>query len=317
MATLLNKPLHTMDKDRSNEYTFVDLFAGAGGFSEGMLLAGDQTSRFRLVVASDIHPNAGLTHQHRFRDQLNIPYSFIVEDIRSETFLPQLVNAVQGHTGRTTVDVIVGGPPCQGFAVFGPRREADPRNDLFLFYLKAVQALQPKYFILENVPGMEVMYDGKTVERIHQEVAKLQPTRYGVTGPIRINAVDFGVPQIRERVVFIGYRTDMQLIDHVPATHNGRPITVHEAIDDLAFLNTWEKAESYAVDHPPTSLYQLESRQGRLFSKLGIRRSQTRLINHETARHTPQVIARFAMIEPGQGLDSIPEALWKAHLETS
>ncbi|MBW4631339.1 MAG: DNA cytosine methyltransferase [Iphinoe sp. HA4291-MV1] len=299
------------------KYTFLDLFAGAGGFTEGLLLASHGTSHFKLIAASDVHPNARLTHEHRFCKQLGIDYSFLLEDIRSISFLENLTNIIKKHIGQTTVDVVVGGPPCQGFSVFGKRNEEDSRNDLFLSYLKVIQVLNPKYFVMENVPGLATMYGGKTIQRIHNEVSSLKPVKYSVSGPIQINAADFGVPQLRERILFIGHREDVPPIKHITPSYLDQYITVKEAIGDLAFLRTWETTGSYEMNYPPTCKYQEESRRGRLFLKLGIERTDNELKNHEAAKHTPEVIARFAMIEQGKGLDSIPKALWEAHLHSS
>lgn len=113
-------------------YTFLDLFAGAGGFTEGMLLASQDKSCFKLVAASDIHPNACLTHKNRFSKQLGINYSFLVEDVSSDKFVQNIINCVNNQIGESCIDVIVGSPPCQGFSVFGKRNEEDPRNDLFI-----------------------------------------------------------------------------------------------------------------------------------------------------------------------------------------
>jgi DNA (cytosine-5)-methyltransferase 1 len=190
-------------------YTFLDLFAGAGGFTEGMLLASSDTGCFQLVAASDIHPNASLTHQNRFCKQLGINYSFLVEDISSDSFVKNITEQISSRIGEASIDVIVGGPPCQGFSVFGKRNEDDPRNDLFISYLKVIESLKPEYFVMENVPGLASMYGGKTVQKIHEEVSRMKSIKYGVNGPIQVNAADFGVPQLRERILFIGHREDM------------------------------------------------------------------------------------------------------------
>ncbi len=297
--------------------TFVDLFSGAGGFTEGFLLAGDATSRFKLVAASDIHANACLTHTRRFQQQLGLDYEFLTEDIRSGSFIKNLLKAVSRHTDGTEVDVVVGGPPCQGFSVFGKREENDPRNDLFRSYLKVIQVLKPKFFVMENVPGLATMYEGKTVDRIFSEVAAMSPTRYSIAGPIKVNAMRFGVPQNRERILFVGSREDVPAIDEVRVPRPSRVVTVSEALGDLSFLRSWESNGHYHHDFPATSSYQRDCRRGRLFAKLGIRSDQSILSNHEAPRHTPDVIARFAMIEPGEGLGSIPAALWDSHLQTA
>lgn len=299
------------------QYTFVDLFSGAGGFTEGLLLAGDGQACFQLVAASDIHRNARLTHQNRFKHQLGLDYSFLEQDIRSENFLEHLTHLIEEKTGNVHVDVVVGGPPCQGFSVFGLRNEEDPRNNLFLHYLRVIEALQPKYFVMENVPGLELMYQGKVVKRIREEVEKIGPIRYEIEGPIRINAADFGVPQLRERILFFGHREDVPPVTQVGPTHHGPYITVREAIGDLAFLNAWESVNEYDSNSKPAHSFQIESRKGRLFERLGIERKDPFLKGHEAAKHSPDVIARFAMIEPGKGFDSIPRELWDKHLESS
>lgn len=294
------------------EFTFVDLFCGAGGFTEGMLLA-SRSSQFRLVAASDIHKNAQLTHEWRFRRQLGIDYSFFRQDIRSEGVPADIARYVHERCGGDSVDVVVGGPPCQGFSVFGARRETDPRNDLFLSYLAVISALKPKYFVMENVPGLAMMYGGKTVDRIYGEVKKL--LGYQITGPITVNAADHGVPQLRERILFIGNRRGMEPICTIPSREGSR-VSVKEAIGDLAFLRPWESTKEYRPDYPATSEFQVESRSGRFLDRFGIK-APGPLMNHEAARHTPEVIARFSVIQPGAGLESIPRQLWDTHLKSS
>jgi len=299
------------------EYTFVDLFSGAGGFTEGFLLAGDGSHEFRLVGASDIHTGAGATHINRFSKTLGIDYQFLVNDIREDDFIEKLVANVERSSGRQTVDVVVGGPPCQGFSVFGKREEYDPRNNLFLYYLKVIEALRPKYFVMENVPGIATMYEGKVVERIHEEVAKIGPTKYSIVGPVYINAANHGVPQARQRVLFIGSREDMPKVETISHTTLKEVVTARQALHDLSFLNPWEKADRYHPNFLPSSEYQQESRVGRLFQKFGLTKNQVSLTNHEAAKHTPDVIARFAVIEPGSGFESIPFELWEKHLSTN
>jgi DNA (cytosine-5)-methyltransferase 1 len=297
-------------------YTFVDLFAGAGGFTEGLLLAEGKSS-FALVAASDINPTARLTYDHRFKEQLGLSYPFLVEDIRDSVFARALATEMKKTSGCESVDIVIGGPPCQGFSVFGRRNEDDPRNDLFLPYLKVIEVLTPKYFVMENVPGLATMYGGKTVERIYREVERMEPTRYGITGPLKVSAAGFGVPQLRERILFIGYREDCPPIESIPSPRGLRPVSVEEAISDLAFLRPWESNGTYQPGFPPVSSYQRASRRGRLFAKYGLERQDERVENHEAARHTTEVIARFAMIEQGRGLESIPRPLWTRYLRSS
>jgi DNA (cytosine-5)-methyltransferase 1 len=220
------------------------------------------------------------------------------------------------YGGAKGVDVVVGGPPCQGFSVAGKCRETDARNELFKDYLNAIQLLTPKYFVMENVPGLATMYQGKTVNEFYQRVKEMSPVRYGVVGPIRINAANFGVPQLRERIIFIGNREDVYPISEIAPIHRGSPVKVKEALGDLAFLRAWERTDSYSDEHPPTTNYQIDSRRGRLFAKMGIREEGI-LRNHEAARHSPGVIARFTMMEPGRSFESVPRELWNMHLNSA
>src|SRR5262249_1965979 len=146
---------------------------------------------------------------------------------------------------------------------FGKREETDPRNDLFVSYLRCIQALSPRYFVMENVPGLSMMYEGRAVREIYRLVAAMKPTRYEIAGPIKINAADFGVPQTRERILFIGFREDVPPIEEIPPTYRRNPVTVRDAIGDLAFLRAWERNGHYDPDHPATTNYQKESRRGR------------------------------------------------------
>lgn len=301
-----------------HSFAFVDLFCGAGGFTEGFLLAGTKDLGFNLVAASDNSPMVKLTYEERFRDQLGLAFHFLLRDIRDDSLAHDLLDSIRRQKGIPNVDVVCGGPPCQGFAVFGPRRQSDPRNSLFQHYLQAIEALKPKYFVMENVPGLVKMYGGKMVDRIFESVAAMESARYRVSGPLRLNAADYGVPQVRERVVFIGCRADMPLIETIPGILTQHEyVTVGEAIEDLGFLRPWESADSYREDSPARTQYQKESRRGRLFAKLGIERSDARLYNHEAANHTPEVIARFSVLEKGKGLESIPSRLWEKHLSTA
>ena len=106
------------------------------------------------------------------------------------------------------------------------------------------------------------------------------------------------------------------VLELVPKTA-GRVSTAEDALDDLAFLRAWQSNGRYHESHPATTRYQIDSRRGRLFDLLGRNRDATMLTNHDAARHTPDVIARFAMMEPGSGFDFIPRPLWEGHLKSS
>lgn len=302
----------------NRSFTLVDLFCGAGGFTEGFLLSGSAEVGFEVVAASDVSPMVRLTYEGRFKSQLGLQFEFLLRDVREESFTSELRDAVRARVGERGIDVVSGGPPCQGFSVFGRRNESDPRNNLFRPYLRAIEVLQPKYFVMENVPGLIKMYRGKAVERIREAVDAVGPVKYRLSGPVIVNAADYGVPQVRERVVFFGCREDMPVIEGVPAELAPEEyVTVGSAIGDLGFLRPWEAARSYHDDYPASTGYQVQSRSGRLFGKLGIQRVGVELHNHEAAKHIPEVLARFSVLEKGRGLESVPRALWDRYLKTS
>lgn len=129
--------------------TFVDLFAGAGGISEGFMQAYTDSKYYDFVLASDINENCELTHRVRYNEQLGLDTKIITEDIMSPTFLADLQKALNGKQ----VDVVTGGPSCQSFSLSGRRKRFDKRDGLFNHYLKVIRALRPKYFVMENVKG--------------------------------------------------------------------------------------------------------------------------------------------------------------------
>ena len=149
--------------------TFVDLFAGAGGISEGFLQADAANKYFDFLLASDINENCELTHRVRYNYQLGLPTEFIKQDIMDDSFLPNLVEKIGGKQ----VDVVTGGPSCQSFSLSGRRRAFDKRDDLFEHYLKVIVALKPKYFVMENVKGILTKDKGKVKERILNEIRSI------------------------------------------------------------------------------------------------------------------------------------------------
>jgi DNA (cytosine-5)-methyltransferase 1 len=147
-------------------FTFIDLFAGAGGFSEGFLQAEINNKFFDFIVASDINENCELTHIVRYNHQLGLNAEFLRQDITEPDFLENLLAKI----GNKTIDVICGGPPCQSFSLAGKRRKFDKKDDLFSHYLDVIKRLQPKYFVMENVKGILTKENGKIKDLIIQEI---------------------------------------------------------------------------------------------------------------------------------------------------
>ena len=168
-----------------NTHTFISLFSGAGGFKIGFEKAG-----FKCLLSSDIELTSKKTHLKNFKNE-----PFLLKDIRTlkTSEILKLTNSIKP-------DLIIGGPPCQGFSVMGDKNSSDPRNELFKSYVRLIDDLKPKCFLLENVKGLATMYKGTFLEELKNDFAECG---YNVHFKI-INAFDYGVPQLRERVFIFG-----------------------------------------------------------------------------------------------------------------
>lgn len=508
---------------------FIDLFAGAGGISEGFLQAYTDDKYFQFVLASDINSNCELTHKVRYNRQLGLDTAFITEDIMSEDFLEHLEKEI----GDQNIDVVTGGPSCQSFSLSGRRRKFDKRDNLFIHYLKVIRKLRPKYFVMENVKGIltkdrgkfktavmneirsiideeqvdkmlayfngvlsrtandsvrqcfinkiriETVEDGEEdffidkyfqiVESVYKQLTKpvtlkvsksnqhittirhalsllklstnrqklidsilhlkaeagvdndqlvkkfndfvyalsddelaevidrhinrveefiAQPELsdrlrlmvkiytltleevfgelrkyaeddnslkvyerimneihlYRIKKPLILNSSDYGVPQNRERVIFIGCRKDQPMITEIPATTEENKVTIYEALHDLDFLNNGESASDYSeasdidryaalnitrnIDGKPDDngeTYSEWSRQGRLGHRFTIKEpfyvrslddleneiiEHARLFNHQTSKQSEEVLNRLAVIaEAGDYTDEVKKQL--------
>ena len=149
--------------------TFVDLFAGAGGISEGFLQAYTEDKYFDFVLASDINENCALTHTVRYNHQLGLDVKFLCQDIMEDDFLSNLKRQI----GKRVIDVVTGGPSCQSFSLSGRRRKFDKRDDLFHHYIEVIKELRPKYFIMENVKGILTKDGGRIKDRIIKEIRSI------------------------------------------------------------------------------------------------------------------------------------------------
>lgn len=149
--------------------TYLDLFAGAGGFSEGFMQAYTEDKYYDFRLASDINENCELTHRVRYNKMLGLDTKFLCQDIMEDTFLKNLLKQI----GEQKIDVITGGPSCQSFSLAGRRKKLDKRDDLFFHYLKVIKALRPKYFVMENVKGILTKDEGRIKERIIREIRSI------------------------------------------------------------------------------------------------------------------------------------------------
>ena len=182
--------------------TAVSLFAGCGGFCDGIELAG-----FKIKCAVEFDRFAAATYRHNF------PKNPLFEgDIAR--FLNTPGDDHIAKYGLKDLDLVFGGPPCQGYSQIGPRDLKDPRNHLFEEFSRVVETLKPKLFLMENVPNLLLLNKGHFRDLILEEFARIG---YSNTTYLKVSAADYGVPQLRQRVVFVGIRDDLDVEFAVPS----------------------------------------------------------------------------------------------------
>lgn len=253
---------------------FIDLFSGAGGIGIGFEQAG-----FEHVFSGDFDPGVAKTFRHNNKD---IP--FLEGDLADESILSEAQNIV----GSQEIDVIVGGPPCQGFSMFGKRRfvkskshnpHDDIRNDLIFTFLKYVETFNPKWFMMENVAGLLNLADGYFLEKFIERVEELGYNNYDYK---IINTADYGVPQKRKRFIFLANRTG----NIIP----------------------WPKPKFYQKPEDWESPYRTVNQ---VLTGLDTVKSQSKYKNHKPMNHSPEVEERFSFIKEGFKInsDDLPEHL--------
>ena len=175
-----------------SDYTFVDIFCGAGGMTQGLLQAG-----FRPVASVEINPIASATHTKNFPD-----CHHLCDDIKNLN-----PHKLLAEIGSPQVHVVVGGPPCQGFSVAGKRDPNDPRNRLFREFVRVVSEIRPWYVVMENVPGILTIQKGAVKQAICEAFEEIG---YPDMSVAVLESAAYGVPQIRPRAIFIANRFGMQ-----------------------------------------------------------------------------------------------------------
>ena len=263
----------------------IDLFSGCGGMTLGFKWAG-----FNSILASDIDENCEKTFATNFPET-----PFICGDIStlSKDDCDKILN-------NKTIDVIIGGPPCQGFSLANKKRNKvseDPRNKLFYEFVKIINWYNPKAFVMENVKGLLSMDSGRVIKQIQEEFENSGRFGYEVRYQV-LKASDFGVPQIRERVILIGIRKDLDVVPEFPEKKNQEEISVEAAISDLPQINAGEGEVVMEYETKPLNEYQQFMRQ-----------NSKKVFNHIAMKHTPRLIERFKAIQPGKNLLDV----WETH----
>ena len=252
----------------------IDLFAGVGGLSLGFEKKG-----FDVVLANEYDASIATSYIANHKNT-----KMIVGDITSLD-LEDTFGKLAG-----TIDVVIGGPPCQGFSQKGQRKTIhDERNFLFKYYVSVVELVKPKYFVMENVPNLLTAEGGYFRHEIEELFNKLgYSLEYGV-----LNASDYGVPQNRRRAVIIGKLDGDAPKLPTPKRNN---VTIWDAISDLAYLESGEGSEEQEYKYPAESDYE----------KM-LRKDSSKLFNHIATKHSPLALERLALIPPNAGREVLPE----------
>lgn len=258
-----------------NNWNIIDLFCGAGGLSYGFEKAG-----FNVLLGIDNDAKALETFERNHNGAKSI-----CGDITQITY----ENDIAPLLGDKKIDVIIGGPPCQGFSLSGPRNFNDPRNKLYLSYIRLVKEIQPKVFVIENVPGLVGLFNGEVKDNIIKTFSEMG---YEVEYKI-LCAADYGVPQNRKRVVFVGVK-GKNTFDFPLAEEN--QVTCEMALSDLPPLvdTLGETVQSYETE--PQNAYQ----------KL-MREKSNDVHNHVAASHSKKVQHIISLVPDGGNYKDLPE----------
>ena len=280
-------------KDLRVKPTVVELFAGAGGMMLGLEDAG-----FSTLLANEVHAHPCMTMR------ANFPRVPVIEGSIRDLTASQMFEQA-GYDALPEVDLVAGGPPCQGFSTAGMKDPNDPRNTLIGDYIRIVKEIRPRGFLLENVTGLLTMRNGQLWENVATELDELgYKFQFAV-----LHAADFGVPQMRNRLIVLGAREEAPPM-HPNPTHRSmkapeptlfsqdlKPMTTcGDALGDLPSVNPGEAIVEYQSQ--PTTDYQRRMRMG-----------VTRLSNHQASKHRQETMDYYGLIPPGGTALDIPKEL--------
>ncbi len=265
--------------------TAIELFSGAGGLSIGLNRAG-----FQIVLANEVEKDFAETFRLNHQNT-----KIICDDIRNINFNKELKKI-----SFPEIDLISGGPPCQGFSTVGSKNSNDHRNSLFYEYLKVVSEVKPKYIIFENVSGFKTMYKGKAFTALKKELTILG---YNIRAEI-LECSNYGLPQLRKRTIIVGWKKGLPAVHFPEPTHyNGnnifnlpQKISLFEAISDLPELKANDKKNTYKCE--PVNEYQYQLRDG-----------QNELTEHNSSNYGGKMLKILSLIPTGGSVNDLPEEL--------
>lgn len=251
----------------------LDLFCGCGGLSCGFERAG-----YKILLGIDNDAKALETFELNHKGAKSICGD--ITQIHAAD--------IEKRIGGQTIDVIIGGPPCQGMSLSGPRKFDDPRNKLYLSYIRLVEEIKPKAFVIENVPGLVSLFDGQIKDSIIEKFTKLG---YTVTYKILCSA-DYGVPQSRRRVVFVGLKNNQF---EYPKAYDYQ-VTCEMALSDLPPL----------IDELGTEEQEYATEASNAYQKI-MRENSTKVLNHVAATHSDKVKKIISLVPDGGNYKDLPE----------
>ncbi len=257
--------------------TVIDMFSGCGGLSRGFMDAG-----YEVLLGVDNEAIALKTFKENHGQS---------EVLQADLFDPATILEMKRIVGNKTVDLIVGGPPCQGFSLTGTRDADDKRNTLFKSMIEAAKVFDPQAFVLENVPGFATLYKGKAKDEIIKEFSKLG---YTVNFEV-LYAPDYGVPQIRRRIFFVGIKGETRFNFPEPTHFPHEYVTCGDAISDLQDREAELGKEIDVYVNEPLSDYQKVMR-----AKTSV------LYNHVGTRHTDHVKEVISQVPEGGNHKDLP-----------
>lgn len=262
----------------TDKYTVIDLFSGCGGFSYGFQQAG-----YQVIIGVDNNKTALDTFERNHESS-----KALLLDLHEDSSIDKIIHA----KGNRLVDIIIAGPPCQGFSLTGSRKENDERNTLFNAVFRLAKKVNPKVIIIENVQGLLTLYKGKAKKDI---INLCEEMGYNCT-PKLLYAPDFGVPQIRKRVFFVALKKELGVFEFPAPTHLLNDyVGCENAIEDLPNLDKSYGAEEMKYDKKATSDYQKMMREGSKIIK-----------NHIGTKHTEHVIDVISQVPEGGNHKDLP-----------
>ncbi|MDS3856922.1 DNA cytosine methyltransferase [Staphylococcus hominis] len=261
-------------------YNILDLFCGAGGLSLGFQNAG-----FDIYGGVEWDPNAMNTHTYNFNTHFH--YSGDISEISDDIIRDSLMN----------IDGVIGGPPCQGFSSANRylKEEEDPRNKLFFQFLRFIQIIKPKFFVIENVPGILTRDNGYAKNKILEITENLN---YKVEVQV-LSSEDYGVPEVRKRAFFVGIRDDINVtFDFSKIKPIFGKTTVRDAIGDLIELENKSNFNTLlGVNRTPIQEYYFDE-------------TSMQIENHEPSKHNEKVVERIKHVSQGGNWKEVPPELW-------